>query len=120
MKQNNSTMGKHQENETHTSKTVSMPVKIPIAQKKCKHSSLNYEAPVQDVIRYELATLRMHERIMRHRMIHCTLCSGVPLRSIAFVDKMDDSDGQCKCTCQCKKRDQEQEDVHENIFPIDI
>ena len=113
-------MGKHQESETDTCKTVSMPVKVPIAQKKCKHCGLSYEAPVQDIIRYELATLRMYDRIMRYRMIRCSLCSGVPLHSIALVGKMDKSGEQCKCTCQCKKRNKEQEEVHEDIFPIDM
>ena len=109
-------MGKNLENEPHNTSKASMPVKIPMAQKKC-NCGFNYETSMKDVMRYEIATLKMYERIMRHRMKRCMYCGAVPLDYKASNDKMEDS---CKCRCECKKCGQEKEDIDEDIFPIDI
>ena len=101
-----------------TKKPVSAPIKIPVAQKKCEHCGLNCETPAKDVMRYEIATLKMYERIMRHKMRRCKCCGAVPLdHNVAPNEKMEDS---CKCACQCKKRGQVKEDTDEDIFAIDI
>ena len=113
---NNFAMGSNYENESHNTSKTSMPVKVPMAQ-KCKKCDFNYETPMNDVMRYEIATWKMYERIVRHRIKRCMYCGGMPLDCKASNDKMEDA---CKCRCECKKREKEKEDMDEDIFPIDI
>ena len=94
----------------------SSPIKIPV-QKKCPHRC-SHDTPETDTMRYEIATMRMYERIVRHRINNCTCRFIGP--TICNVGNTQGVRYECKeCSYQCKKQDQIQ-DSDEDIFPIEM
>ena len=103
---------------TLNKRLISLPIKIPV-QKKCPHCCF-HDTPETDIMRYEIATIRMYERIVRHRLNNCTCRFTAPSVCKQNIGNTEDVRYECKeCSYQCKKQDKEQ-DSDEDIFLIEI